>query len=177
MKIDVTQEQYEFLKELQHELLTQPNDGNADPVFWGVMEEKEIGAPEDCGEPRIYMSDSAETTTLEKAVAYVDEWVKSCNDSDGFIEQDWDEVDKEWPEEVVDFIKTYIDMQCRVVWVDKRSELSTYTGAFLTKRACKEYINKYGYNHSNPHTYAMTAIRNPEYETLINILKTIKFDD
>lgn len=34
-----------------------------------------------------------------------------------------------------------------------------------------------GYNHSNPHTYAMTAIRNPEYETLINILKTINFDD
>jgi len=37
MKIEVTQEQYEFLKNLQHELLTQPTDGNANPVFWGVI--------------------------------------------------------------------------------------------------------------------------------------------
>lgn len=33
MKIEVTQEQYEFLKELQHELLTQPTDGQASPKF------------------------------------------------------------------------------------------------------------------------------------------------
>lgn len=173
MKIDVTQEQYEFLKELQHELLTQPTEGNANPVFWGIMEEKEIEVPEECGEPRIYMGDGV-VATLKEAVAYVDEWIE---DGDNITKEIWDEVDKECPFDTADFIKTYIYMQCRVVWVDKRSELSTYTGAFITKRACKEYIEKYGYNHPNPHTYAMTAIRNPEYETLINILKTIKFDD
>ena len=123
MKIEVTQEQYEFLKELQHELLTQPTDGQASPKFWGIMEEREVGVPDGCGDGRIYMGDGV------------------------------------------------------VITVDKKSELSTYTGAFLTKRACKEYIDKYGYNHANPHTFAMTAIRNPEYETLINILETMKFDD
>ena len=173
MKIEVTQEQYNFLHELQHELLTQPTDGNADPVFWGVMEEKEIGVPDGCGEPRIYLGDGV-VNTLEEAVAYVNEWIE---DGDNVIKYVWDDVDKEWPEDVVDFIKTYIDMQCRLVSVDKKWELSDETGAFITKRACQEYIDKYGYNHSNPHTYAMTAFRNPEYETLINILKTIKFDD
>jgi hypothetical protein len=115
--------------------------------------------------------------TLEEAIEYVNEWIESCYDPDGFIKQEWDGVNKEWMKDVVDFIKDYVEPQCRIVWVDNKYELSTYTGAFLTKRACKEYIDKYGYNHSNPHTYAMTAIRNPEYETLINILETMKFDD
>lgn len=176
MKIEVTQEQYEFLKELQHELLTQPTDGQASPKFWGIMEEREVGVPDGCGDGRIYMGDGV-VITLEEAIEYVNEWLTSCDDPDGFVKQEWDDVDKEWMQDVADFIKTYIDMQCRVVWVDKKSELSTYTGAFLTKRACKEYIDKYGYNHPNPHTYAMTAIRNPEYETLINILETMKFDN
>lgn len=172
MKIEVTQEQYEFLKNLQHELLTQPTDGNANPVFWGVIEEKEIGVPDGCGEPRIYLGDGV-VNTLEEAVAYVNEWIEDCDDE---IKYDWNEVDKEWSEDVADFIKTYIDMQCRVVWLDKKWELSDKTGAFLTKRACQEYIDKYGYNHTNPHTYAMTAFRNHEYEKLINLLKTVKFD-
>lgn len=172
MKIEVTQEQYEFLKNLQHELLTQPTDGNADPVFWGVIEEKEIGVPDGCGEPRIYLGDGV-VNTLEEAVAYVDEWIEDCDDETKNV---WDDVDKEWSEDVVDFIETYIDMQCRLVSVDKKRELSDETGAFLTKRACQEYIDKYGYNHTNPHTYAMTAFRNYEYDELINILKTVKFD-
>jgi hypothetical protein len=77
----------------------------------------------------------------------------------------------------MDFMTAYNDSQCRLVWVDKKWELSDDTGAFITKRACQEYIDKYGYNHSNPHTYAMTAFRNHEYEKLINTLKTIKFDN
>lgn len=173
MKIEVTQEQYEFLKNLQHELLTQPTDGNANPVFWGVIEEKEIGVPDGCGEPRIYLGDGV-VNTLEEAVAYVNEWIEDCDDETKNV---WDEVDKEWSEDVVDFIKTYVYMQCRLVSVDKKCELSDETGAFLTKRACQEYIDKYGYNHTNPHTYAMTAFRNYEYEELINILKTVKFED
>ena len=160
MKIDVTQEQYEFLKELQHELLTQPTDGQASPKFWGIMEEREVGVPEECGEPRIYMGDGV-VNTLKEVIEYVNEWLASCDDPDGLLKKGWDEVDKECPFDTADFIKDYVEPQCRVVWVDNKSELSTYTGAFLTKRACKEYIDKYGYNHSNPHTFAMTAIRNP----------------
>ena len=38
MKINISQEDYEFLKHLQHELNVQKNDGNAEPVYWGVSE-------------------------------------------------------------------------------------------------------------------------------------------
>ena len=43
--------------------------------------------------------------------------------------------------------------------------------------ACKEYIEKCHYNHSKPHTYAMTAYRNFELERLLNILKTMELKE
>ena len=66
-----------------------------------------------------------------------------------------------------------------VEYVDfvKREELSTRTGAFLTKEACKKYIERYRYNHSEPHTYAMTAYRNFELGRLLDILKNIDFKE
>ena len=63
-----------------------------------------------------------------------------------------------------------------VVYVEKVKRITPFTGAFLTKRACKNYIERYGYNHNDPHTYAMTAYRNFELVRLLNILKTIKFE-
>jgi hypothetical protein len=40
MKLEISRDDYEFLKGLQHELNTQTTDGNAQPVFWGVSEVK-----------------------------------------------------------------------------------------------------------------------------------------
>ena len=48
--IQISEEDYELLKDLQHELNTQTNDGNADPVYWGVMEHRMEPAPEGCGD-------------------------------------------------------------------------------------------------------------------------------
>lgn len=42
---------------------------------------------------------------------------------------------------------------------------------FITKDSCKEYIDKYGYNHYKPHTYAMTAVRSPEVKKLFELLQ------
>ena len=175
-KIELTQEDFEFLKELQHELNTQPNDGNADPVFWGVMETEEVGVPENCGDPRIYIPDDCEDYTLEDAIEYVNEWV-SDDDYDDATKKLWSETDKEWIEDVADFIKEHLRTEARIIYVAEKEFISRETGAFITKRACKEYIDRFGYNHNKPHTYAMTAYRNFEYERLLKILKTMKLDD
>ena len=42
---------------------------------------------------------------------------------------------------------------------------------FITKKSCQEHIEKNGYHYKQPHTYAMTAWRNPEVERLYKILK------
>lgn len=43
-------EDIDFLRDLQKELNTQTNDGNADPVYWGVMERKLEPVPEGVGD-------------------------------------------------------------------------------------------------------------------------------
>lgn len=124
MKSDVkplSKEDIEFLQELQLELRTQPNDGNADPVFWAVGENfREYGY----------------------ATAY----------ADGIEEKE----DCEGDTYKVGFKNFH---RCREGTV------------FLTKRACKKHIEQNDYHYDNPHTYALTAWRNPEVEHLLKILK------
>ena len=173
--IQISDEDYEFLKELQHELNTQENDGEAEPIYWGVMEHKMVPAPEGCGDPIIYMGDGA-TMTTEQAVEYVNENI--CDYSEELQEQ-WKDVNKNWMDDVATFIHDEMDIsECRVVWEEEKAFISHETGAFITKRACKEYIRKCHYNHSKPHTYAMTAYRNFELERLLKILRSgLDFQD
>ena len=37
-QIKINEQDYEFLKDLQHELNTQDNDGTADPLYWMAEE-------------------------------------------------------------------------------------------------------------------------------------------
>lgn len=172
--IEISREDFEFLRELQHELLTQPNDGCADPVYWGVMETREVGVPDGCGEPIIYMGDGC-TMELDDVVHYIEgEYLTDIPDEK---REEWESLDKKDMGAVIDFMHEELGWnESRVVYVEKKDSLSEITGAFLTKRACKEYIKKYAYNHAKPHTYAMTAFRNFELEKLLNILKTVKFE-
>ena len=174
-KIEISKEDYEFLKELQHELNTQSTDGNAQPVYWGVIETETVGVPDGCGDPIIYMGDG-DTMELEEAVKYIEEGYLKDLDEDNQAE--WNEnVDKESMEDVVFFMNNILDWhEVRIVYYEKKEKISNDTGAFLTKRACKEYIERFGYNHTNPHTYAMTAYRNFELEHLLKILKTMQFE-
>ena len=170
--IQISDEDSKFLEDLQHELNTQTNDGNADPVYWGVMETREVGVPDGCGDERIYLGDGG-TETLEGAVAYIAEYIVDDEDMEA-----WNEVDKTNIDDVVRFCHDKLDNpQVRIIDVAKKSEISRQTGAFLTKRACQQYIDCYGYNHNQPHTYAMTAYRNFELERLLKILKTMEFKD
>ena len=173
-QIRLSQDDAKFLRDLQRELLTQPNDGNAEPVYWGVIETREEPAPEDCGEARIYNCDSdCSVMTLDKAVKWVNENIE---------EKDliflWDTLDHDDLDTVFEFIHDEMGIkEASVVWVEEHSRVSEDTGAFLTKRACQEYISRYGYNHSRPHTYAMTAYRNYELARLLKILKTMEIKE
>ncbi len=175
-QIELPKKDFDFLKELAHELNTQPNDGNADPVYWGVMETKEVGVPDGCGDPILYMGDGC-TMELEEAVEYAQQYVKYDIETEKYDER-WEELDKSSMSEFVEFCHDVLDWgDVRIVYVEKKSSLSRTTGAFLTKRACQDYIKNFGYNHSKPHTYAMTAFRNYELERLLKILKSIDFKE
>lgn len=181
MKIELSNEDYEFLKNLQNELNVQENDGNADPVFWGVeetVEECRGGDGEYGGDPYITYDDGK--WSLEEAVEEVEDELKNNPEySDEWLHKEWEEVDKSCAEDVYEFMTDMLHWEgiYGVVYVENVKRVTPFTGAFITKRACKEYIKKYGYNHNDPHTYAMTAYRNFELGRLINILKNLKFEE
>ena len=69
MKLEISRDDYEFLKGLQHELNTQTTDGNAQPVFWGVSEIfEELRDGDYCGEPYIGYDDGKSTLKWGKKV-------------------------------------------------------------------------------------------------------------
>lgn len=160
-----------FLKNLQHELNNQPTDGNADPIFWGITEEQEVSAYPGCGDNYIirYNGDiyREKDITKLKAILIKD---NAFYDEDGvFYDEDGD---------ISTLVGIYdnVDIECNEIEIFEYTNeqvLSHNTGAFLTKKACQDYIDKFGYNHRKPHTYAMTAFRNFELKRLLEILKTI----
>ena len=181
MKIELSQEDYEFLKDLQNELNTQVTDGNAQPVFWGVeetVEECRGGDGEFGGDPYIAYDDGK--MSVEEAVKEIeDAFENEPEEYDDDIRAQWEDVDKRSAEDIYEFMTEQLGWNniYNVVYVEEVQRVTPYTGAFLTKRACKNYIEKYGYNHNNPHTYAMTAYRNFELQKLINILMNLKFEE
>lgn len=172
MKIEISKEDYDFLKELQHELNTQETDGQADPIFWSVVEKTEEVSRE--GEPRIPFDDGA--YTLQELIELVNE---NIEDYDQRIQDEWAyEIDREDAEEVARFAcdRLEYDNICwdNIYYVREVERVSQYSGAFLTKRACQKHIEQNKHHYCEPHTFANTAYRNYELERLLKILKTIK---
>ena len=167
----MTKETIDFLQNLQHELLTQPNDGNADPVWWGVMETRSEGGYEDGYEDyyELYSEASCESlgrvnniqdiinAVKEDDESFTDEHFKDCEDMDDVMN-------------ILDEMLPYGE-KYRLVGCKDISHINEGC-VFLTKKDCLDYIEKFGYNHHRPHSYAMTAYRCFTFERLINILKS-----
>lgn len=166
-------EDIEFLRELQHELNTQETDGQAQPRYWGIAETKCKPTPEYCGDPYIFLGEGKPLTCKE----FVD--FLTDNDYLEGHEEEWEEVDKEDTGNLVSFATYNLQMRSvREVWMDTEYHIiSEDSNVFLTKRACQAHIKANGYHYSKPHTYAMTAWRNPEFERVLNILQTMNLDD
>lgn len=163
----------EFLKELQQELKTQENDGNASPVFWVIGDYKwqpcweeyaerwEIYIPNyaDVYEWEEYKNDQLKDNDYELSEEILDE-LKEIEDADTFLE----------------WVQEYIDDRAYLVPARKEHIIVPNT-MFLTKSDAKKHIelNHYHYT-SEVHTYAMTAWRSPTVERLLKVLETFDWD-
>lgn len=177
----MTSEDKIFLRELQNELKNQTTDGNTQPVFWGIVEEYMQLVPDGYGDTQMIIEDSTRYTIadfIEVVEDYIDIFDK-LEDENAKEEalRNWKEIDKTDAYAIVDFKNYFLGGDAEVFEFTKENRLSTYTGAFLTKKSCQKYIEKYGYNHNKPRTFAMTAIRNYELERLLHILTNMNLDD
>ena len=165
-------EDAEFLAALRHELLTQPTDGNRDPRFWGVIEEElEFGYQEKFGKGwGVWDNDNC------RFVGYINDLqsvIDELIDEDGYDYGEEEFTDCEDIESVIERANE-LGGSFSISYYRRRHVVSD-EHIFLTKKACQEYIDRYGYNHNKPHTYVMTAERCPEYARLLKILKETKW--
>lgn len=166
-------EDLEFLSNLRSEMQNQDHEATASPRIWGIMEKRKVW--------------NVDPETADHVIA----WDGESNDSIG-EEDDSESVIAElvrtygYPESrfsccpgIIEVVETANDIQyeingCRPFDVAGYDVVNTLAPGkvFLTKKAAKEYLQQYGYNHPGAYTYCMCADRCPEIEALLRIVET-----
>lgn len=169
------QEDVQFLKELQHELLTQDKLSQADPRFWVIRDYKLVEVPEDYAEEyRVYDCDWDEYTVKE-FLKYLREYDYDYE----YLKEEYDlEDDDYWNiKEIIDRIAEKERINDWTLLGVREEPFNVQNTMFLTNREAKEHLKSNSHHYtSKAHTYAMTAWRSPQVERLINILQTADFN-
>jgi len=154
-KIQVTDEMHDFLINISKELNTQSHRGTAMPYFFQVQTKKRIAVPEGNG---------IEAWHCDGSLIESDEEIKDAVNE----YKDWDEHNTEF-NHLQDYeIESILEKAgYRKVNYDYEEVLEN---AFLTSKACDEYIKKNSHNLSDPVNYLSHAFRNPEMEMVEKFL-------
>lgn len=186
MSLGISKEDIAFLKELQHEMLTQDHVSQAAPRFWvvrGTVKEYgfEVGYADEDG---LMIDCETFLDDFEGVYEYLIEHhpktpYKYDKDSEELSYYNHEE--DEWMifndmEEIRDFLQEQGDDEATVVGC-KSVEKNFENTFFLTNKECKKHIEQNYYHYpADAHSYAMTAWRAPEVEKLWNILDRINWD-
>lgn len=161
--IQVTDEMYNFLMGLSHELNTQDHRCTAMPYYFTVRETKEVAAHEGCGVEILY---SSEYETELRTEDEKREWIKEHEDyfQGTIFENEAIDLENQTAYDLdvmlgeLCFDKFYIDTDY------------TYENCFLTSKACDEHIRINKHNLKEPVNYLKHAFRNPELEKVLQFL-------
>lgn len=187
MSLGITKDDIEFLKELQHEMLTQDHVSQAAPRFWVVRGTvREYGIQDGwCDGESIRIDCESCIDTMEEAYEHLIEYYskipyKYCKDKD--IVSYYDDTREEWIElinleDVCEFLKENGNDEAEIIGHREVEKIYENT-MFLTNRECKAHIKANHYHYpKDAHSYAMTAWRAPEVARLWNILDKINWDE
>jgi hypothetical protein len=201
--LGINKEDIEFLKELQHELLTQDTVCQASPRFWIVQGTvKEYGIDNRYnydGETLVYTNGEWNeiAETLEEAYKYLTEEfegidrykfeltpssievydIDDCENEANLEEIDVNDYLFDL-EDVANFINLYNDNENFEVCCYRNVDKNYENTMFLTNRSCKDHIKANYYHYpKDAHSYAMTAWRSPEVEKVWNILEKINCNE
>ena len=194
VKHNINKSEINFLINLQKELNTQTNDGNAQPIYWGILDYKRYY--NDNGTP--ILCNASEQITLEsnKDIAdyirdelniYVHEYnnynitvietLKSDETDNDIINQHLKNDDDKILFSMNDCLEFLQDYESE--WELRYYEDVEYIVpnlVFLTRQSAEDYLKAKSYHHSDDaHTYAMTALYNPIVERLWEILREVDF--
>lgn len=165
----MTKEDIEFLKKLQHEMLTQDNACQAVPIFWVVKDVKRIyNVTDDIDGYEVILDTERAGESKEELLSFLKDWTniepdelnecEKCNSLDELIEY----LRKGWYDV---YEVSYRDIHVIVE--------NTF---FLTLEECKKHIEYNKYHYNKPYPYCMTAWRSPQVERLYKILENENWD-
>lgn len=167
-------EDIEFLKQLQHEMLTQDNACQASPRFWAVMTTRRIYLVDDDIEGYEVVIDGERAgETIKEVLSYIQDFYEDyCEEFPDKIEE-WKKYESLY--ELVEALKDEGWDIFRVPYRDiKVIAENTF---FLTLEECKKHIELNRYHYNNPYPYCMTAWRSPQVERLYKILENTNWND
>lgn len=181
VKRSLTQDDLVFLKELQHELNSQPTLATADPRFWVIRDYVYREATDGEGEiiglgeavSRAY-KDELNLGGEEHAKEWLEyNWLDL--DDDGCIRARFTNMGISISKGV---IKEYAENNALgCVFLTKLWAIVSDT-MFLTLREAEEHLKANYYHYSTEaHTFGMHAWRSPEVARLIKLLHTVDFDE
>lgn len=191
-----------FLTALQTTLNTQSTMENAQPVFWVIK--GEVDTPVDVDEcDATHLSVDGELhdlSTPDKILEYLssDDVVElmenhgveyhvepDASGGRGALVRAYSTREKfedvvATPEDVLDLLVDVMHAwpaDVRPLKMVKQPKVYQDT-LFLTHSACQEHLRRYGYNYDpSAHAFAMTAHRSPELERLLDVVRSVRWDE
>lgn len=175
-------EEQEWLKQLQKDLIEDrlAEKGNASPLYYGLQQPFNQIVPDGYGDTiEFFDEDAQESITLEQL------WNNFTQEEKQEMDNDYLDTGVSYNEEtneyeianLSDFIN-HINQSTDYETFETEIQQRIVTDAlFLTRKDANDYLQKYGYNHpKNTVSYAMTAVRSPRYEHLLELLHNIDWD-
>jgi hypothetical protein len=196
-KHELSQEDIEFLREIQKELNTQDTICQANPRFWVIKGTEKIYRVEDADGYELYDTDYCEiiTSSMEEIAEYIKEHeldeICECDGKmrevtyesptfgfgSGSIHITTVDEDDEYDvilEDLYD-IKEWLEenTSCNYEVISYKIVPKIYEDTmFLTQKDAEDHLRANDYHYSDDaHTYAMTAWRSPRVAKLIKILQ------
>lgn len=153
MKIELSEEMAEFVKELSKEMLSQDRRGTADPYYYTIFDKRITAVPDGCGDEVRFEWDG-DLMTEEEIKKQIE-----CDKPGSNFECELDRLIGEG--QVTPF---------EVVEESHRPENSN---VFLTEKACHRHIEQNKHRFNKPSSFVDHAWRNPEMEKLYQLIHEI----
>lgn len=188
--LGIDKKDLDFLKKLQHELLTQDHICQASPRFWVVRGKvKDYGIDEEYDYDGTELISDCDTIAdnIDDAIKYIKDNLyqelkekKICIRKNGYYEfskNRGNEVETIFDmKDIVSYMNNLgYDLRCvNYRLVEKNFENTM----FLTNKECKAHIKSNYYHYpSDAHSYAMTAWRAPEVSRVWDMLEKINWEE
>lgn len=161
--INITDEQYEFLKKMSENMEKQYSRGTAYPLFC-VYQKVKIFTPEDFSDDFEFYDKEENSYSLEEIIELLknkDEFLAifDCEEKlyDRFIEEEYN----------VESIADDLNLELQYY----RTEIVPVSGqVYFTEEEAQNHIDFNNYHYKEPFTYVVNAWRNPEMKTILDIL-------